>query len=179
MNYFYTVLTVFEPDPSRQIKKMFFDLHMRSCLPQLSPVFQTPHQPYRAELLRYWQSDNRTSTAVLPHLRATHEWNLARPHSRSPQALRKPGGSAMYCHLHRGEWSFHLTNEKKIVLTLQRSITQKDARDNVQHGPTTASVCKTGVCCMAAYTKILTLSLRLLSYRPLRSIVVYFCKVHS
>ena len=38
---------------------------------------------------------------------------LARPHSRSPQAVRKPEGSVMHCHLHRGDWSFHLTNEKK------------------------------------------------------------------
>ena len=63
--------------------------------------------------LRYWQSDNRTSTAVLPHLRATQKGNLARPHSRSPQAVRKPEGPAMHCHLHRGDWDFHLTNEKK------------------------------------------------------------------
>ena len=81
--------------------------------PQLSPVFQTPHWPYRAVPLRYWQSDNRASTAVLPHLRATQKGNLARPHSRSPQAVRKPEGLAMHCHLHRGDWSFHLTNEKK------------------------------------------------------------------
>ena len=81
--------------------------------PQPSPVFQTPHQTYRAVPLRYWQSDNRTSTAVLPHLRATQTGNLARPHSRSPQALRKPEGLAMHCRLHRGDWSFHLTNEKK------------------------------------------------------------------
>ena len=81
--------------------------------PQLSPVFQTLHWPYRPVPLRYWQSDNRTSTAVLPHLRATQKGNLARPHSRSPQALRKPEGLAMHCHLHRGDWSFHLTNEKK------------------------------------------------------------------
>ena len=76
-------------------------------------VFQTPHWPYRAVPLRYWQSDNRISTAVLPHLRATQKGNLARPHSRSPQAVRKPEGHAMHCHLHRGDWSFHLTNEKK------------------------------------------------------------------
>ena len=57
-------------------------------LPQLSPVFQTPHWPYRAAPLRYWQSDNRTSTAVLPRLRATQTGSLARRHSRSPQALR-------------------------------------------------------------------------------------------
>ena len=63
--------------------------------------------------MRYWQSDNRTSTAVLPHLRATQKGNLARPHSRSPQAVRKPEGPAMHCHLNRGDWSFHLTNEKK------------------------------------------------------------------
>ena len=81
--------------------------------PQLSPVFQTLHWPYRVVPLRYWQSDNRTSTAVLPHLRAAQKGNLARPHSRSPQALRKPEGPAMHCHLHRGDWSFHLTNEKK------------------------------------------------------------------
>ena len=73
----------------------------------------TPHWPYRAVPLRYWQSDNRTSTAVLPHLRATQKGNLARPHSRSPQAVRKPEGLAMHCHLHRGDWSFHLKNEKK------------------------------------------------------------------
>ena len=76
-------------------------------------VFQTPHRLHRAVPLRYWQSDNRTSTAVLPHLRATQKGNLARPHSRSPQALRKPEGPAMHCHLHRGDWSFHPTNEKK------------------------------------------------------------------
>ena len=80
---------------------------------QLSPVFQTPHWLYRAVPLRHWQSDNRTSTAVLPHLRATQKGNLARPHSRSPQAVRKSEGPAMHCHLHRGDWSFHLTNEKK------------------------------------------------------------------
>ena len=80
---------------------------------QLSPVFQIPHWPYRAVPLRYWQSDNKTSTAVLPHLRATQKENLARPHSRSPQAVRKPEGLTMHCHLHRGDWSFHLTNEKK------------------------------------------------------------------
>ena len=81
--------------------------------PQLSPVFQSPHWPYRAVPLQYWQSDNRTSTAVLPHLRATQKGNLARPHSQSPQAVWKPEGPAMHCHLHRGDWSFHLTNEKK------------------------------------------------------------------
>ena len=59
------------------------------------------------------RSDNRTSTAVLPHLRATQKGNLVRPHSRSPQAVRKPEGLAMHCHLHRGDWNFHLTNEKK------------------------------------------------------------------
>ena len=48
--------------------------------PQPSPVFQTPQQPYRAVPLRYWQSDNRTSAAVLPPLRATQKGNLARPH---------------------------------------------------------------------------------------------------
>ena len=63
--------------------------------------------------MRYWQSDNRTSAAVLPHLRATQKGNLARPHSLSPQAVRKPEGPAMHCHLHRGDWNFHLTNEKK------------------------------------------------------------------
>ena len=47
-----------------------------------------PHQPYRAVPLWYWQSDNRTSTAVLPHLRATQKGYLARPHSRSPLVLR-------------------------------------------------------------------------------------------
>ena len=26
---------------------------------------------------------------------------------------KKPEGPAMHCHLHRGDWSFHLTNEKK------------------------------------------------------------------
>ena len=76
-------------------------------------VSQTPHWPYRAVPLRYWQSDNRTSTAVLPHLRATQKGNLARPNSRSLQAVRKPEGPAMHCHLHRGDWSFHLMNEKK------------------------------------------------------------------
>ena len=81
--------------------------------PQLSPIFQTPHRPYRAVPLWYWQSDNRTSTAVLPHLQATQKGNLARPRSHSPQALRKPEGPAMHCHLHRGDWNFHLTNEKK------------------------------------------------------------------
>ena len=53
---------------------------LRTQPPQLSPIFQTPHWPYRAVPLRYWQSDNRTSTAVLPHLRATQKGNLARPH---------------------------------------------------------------------------------------------------
>ena len=86
--------------------------------PQLSPIYQTPHWPYRAVPLRYWQSDNKTSTAVLPHLRATQKGNLARPHSRSPQAVRKPEGPAMHCHLHWGDWSFHLTNEKKKKLRL-------------------------------------------------------------
>ena len=80
--------------------------------PQLSPIFQTPLWPYRAVPLQYWQSDNRTSTAVLPHLRATQKGSLARPHSRSPQAVWKPEGLAMHCHLHRGDWSFHLTNAK-------------------------------------------------------------------
>ena len=32
---------------------------------------------------------------------------------RSPQALRKPEGLEIHCHLHRGDWSFHLTNEMK------------------------------------------------------------------
>ena len=81
--------------------------------PQLSPVLQPPHRAHRAVPLRYWQSDNRTPTAVLPHLRATQKGNLARQHSRSPQALRYFGGPATHCHLHRGDWSFHLTNEKK------------------------------------------------------------------
>ena len=81
--------------------------------PQPSPVFQTLHWPYRAVPSQYWQSDDRTSTAVLPHLRATQKGNLARPHCRSPQAVRKPEGLAIHCHLRRGDWSFHLTNEKK------------------------------------------------------------------
>ena len=81
--------------------------------PQLSPVFQTLHWLYRVVPLRYWQSDDRTSAAVLPYLRATQKGNLARPHSRSPQALQKPEGPAMHYHLHWGDWSFHLTNEKK------------------------------------------------------------------
>ena len=34
-------------------------------------IFQTPHRLYRAVPLRDLQSDNRTSTAVLPHLGAT------------------------------------------------------------------------------------------------------------
>ena len=42
-------------------------------------------------------TDNRASTAVLPHLRATQKRNLARPHSRSSQAVQGP---VMYCHLH-------------------------------------------------------------------------------
>ena len=33
----------------------------------------------------------------------------------SPQDVRKPEGLAMHCHLHRGDWSFHLTNEKKMI----------------------------------------------------------------
>ena len=73
---------------------------------------------------RYWQSDNRTSTAVLPRLRATQKGNLARPRSRSPQAIRKPERLAMHCHLHRGDWSFHLTNEKK------KKITNNNSGDN-------------------------------------------------
>ena len=81
--------------------------------PQLSPIFQTLHWPYGAMPLRYWQSDNRPAAAVLPHLRATQKGNLARPHSCSPQAVQKPEGPAMHCHLHWGDWSFHLTNEKK------------------------------------------------------------------
>ena len=105
----------------------------RPQLPQLSPVFQTPHWPYRAMLLRYWQSDNRTSTAVLPHLRATQKGNLARPHPRRPQAVRKPEGLAMHCHLHRGDWSFHLTNEKKqkkavFKIRMTRRVTNGDNR---------------------------------------------------
>ena len=39
--------------------------------------------------------------------------NVARPHSHSLQAVQKPEGLAMHCHLHRGDWSFHLTKEKK------------------------------------------------------------------
>ena len=54
----------------------------------------------------------KATTAVQPHLRATQKGNLARPHSRSPQAIRKPEGLAMHCLLHRGDWSFHQTNEK-------------------------------------------------------------------
>ena len=73
--------------------------------------------------MRYWQSDNRTSAAVLPHLRATLKGNLARPHSLSPQAVRKPEGPAMHCHLHRGDWNFHLTNEKKIMMMMTTVIT--------------------------------------------------------
>ena len=75
-------------------------------------VMAVRHRPYRAVPLWYWQSDNRTSTAVLPHLRTTQKGNLARPHSRSPQVLRKPEGPAMYCHFHRGDWSFYLTNDQ-------------------------------------------------------------------
>ena len=37
----------------------------------------------RSVSLWYWQSGNRTSAVVLPHLRATQKGNLARPHSRS------------------------------------------------------------------------------------------------
>ena len=60
----------------------------RPQLPQQSPVFQTPHRQYRTVPLRHWQSDNRMSTAVLPHLQATQKGNPARPHFHSPQALR-------------------------------------------------------------------------------------------
>ena len=49
--------------------------------------------------MRYWQSDNRTPAAVLPLLRTAQEGNLARPHPRSSQGLRKPGGLTTYCHL--------------------------------------------------------------------------------
>ena len=45
-------------------------------------------------------------------------------HSRSPQALRKTEGPAMHCHLHRGDWSFHLTNGKK---NTQRKVLQPKA----------------------------------------------------
>ena len=62
-------------------------------------VLVVRHRPYRAVPLRYWQSDNRTSTAVLPHQRDTQKRNLARPHSRCPQAVRKPEGLVMHCHL--------------------------------------------------------------------------------
>ena len=55
--------------------------------------------------LQYWQSDNGTPTAVLPHLRATQKGNLARPHS---VARKLHGSLGVYCHLHRGDWSFHL-----------------------------------------------------------------------
>ena len=78
------------------------------------------------ELLRkgIWpdHSDNRTSAAVLPPLRATLKGNLARPHSRNPKALGKPGGPMMYCHLHSGDWSFHLTNEQRKKKKISRSI---------------------------------------------------------
>ena len=50
----------------------------RPQLPQLSPVFQIPNWPHRAVSLRYWQSDNTTSAAVLPHLRATQKGNVAK-----------------------------------------------------------------------------------------------------
>ena len=47
---------------------------------------------------------------------------------RSPQAVRKPEGPAMHCHLHRGDWNFHLTNEKKknivasVMVTVRRTL---------------------------------------------------------
>ena len=46
------------------------------------------------------QTTEHRSAAVLPHLRATQKGNLVRPHSRGPQALRKPERPAMHCHLH-------------------------------------------------------------------------------
>ena len=84
----------------REQVTVFVQAQNRPQPPQLSPIFQTPHWPYGAVPLRSWQSDNRTSAAVLLHLRATQKGNLASPHSCSPQALRKPEGPAMQCHLH-------------------------------------------------------------------------------
>ena len=57
------------------------------------------------------QADRQTGTQTVRQS-ATQKGNLARPHSRSPRAVRKPEGPAMHCHLHWGDWSFHLTNEK-------------------------------------------------------------------
>ena len=51
------------------------------------------------------------AAAVLPPLRAAPERNLARPHPRGLQAQRQSGGPTTYCHLHRRDWSFHMTNE--------------------------------------------------------------------
>ena len=52
------------------------------CIPNPTSAIQS------SAVVVYWQLDNRTSAAALDHLRATQKGNLARPHSRSPQALR-------------------------------------------------------------------------------------------
>ena len=48
-----------------------------------------------------------------PPLGVTQEGNMARPHASGSQALRRPGGLTMRCHLHQGDWSFHLTNDEE------------------------------------------------------------------
>ena len=101
---------------SMQLSMSHMERHSRNTI--IIIIFQTPHRPYRAVPLQYGQSDNRTSTAVLPHVRATHKENLARPRSCSPQALWKPEGPTMHCHLHWGDWSFHPTNEKKKIIVI-------------------------------------------------------------
>ena len=47
-------------------------------------------------------------------LQATEEGYLARPYPNGQRVLWKPGGPTVYCHSHRGDWSFHLTYEKKV-----------------------------------------------------------------
>ena len=60
--------------------------------------------------LRYWQSDNRTFAVVLPHLRAAQKGNWP---DHTPVARKLYGSLGDLQHLHRGDWSFHLTNKKK------------------------------------------------------------------
>ena len=44
------------------------------------------------------------------------------------QALRKPEGPAMHCHLHWGDWSFHLMNKKNKTILYCRLLVSQNSK---------------------------------------------------
>ena len=59
------------------------------------------------------KTEHRLQSCPLCKLLRKGIWPDHTPVAHSPQALQQPQGLTMYCSLHQGDWSFHLTHEKK------------------------------------------------------------------